>query len=125
MDQMAGGSSMLVTSHADRTVCLWDTRDDTSIISLTLPSAHTSFIPFVRAHPTSPHLIATGGHDGQLKIFDIRSPKQALLGVQRDYTKQEAAGGKKKEKLLAGDWDGEILAVGGEGCELEVYRGKV
>ena len=148
MDQMAGSSSILVTSHADRTVCLWDARDgqftltspghssrscspprrsfifvlsENSIISLTLPSAHASHIPFVRAHPTSQHLIATGGHDGELKIFDVRSPKQALLGVKRDE-KREIKG---EDKLLCGDWDGEIIGVGGEGCVLEVYRGKV
>ncbi|KAL7410122.1 WD40-repeat-containing domain protein [Mrakia frigida] len=121
MDQMAGSSSMLVTSHADRTVCLWDARDESAIISLTLPSAHASHIPFVRAHPTSQHLIATAGHDGELKIWDVRSPKQALLGVKRDENREI----KGEDKLLAGDWDGEILAVGGEGCILEVYRGKV
>lgn len=124
MDQLSplsSSSTLLLTSHADRTVSLWDARESTSIISLSFPSAHTSHIPVVRAHPTNPNGFFTAGHDGAIKVWDIRSPKQALLGVQRNLKEDK----KGKEKLLGGDWDGRIVAVGGESCELEVYQGNM
>ncbi|CDZ97377.1 Microtubule binding protein YTM1 (contains WD40 repeats) [Phaffia rhodozyma] len=121
MDLMAGTGNVLATSHADRTVSLWDTREESTVISLSFPSAHTSSIPLIRSHPTSSHLLFTAGHDGQIKIWDARSPKQALLGVKRELKEDK----KGMEKLLGGDWDGELLGVGGEACELEVYRGKI
>ena len=43
------------------------------------------------------------------------------MGVKRDENREI----KGEDKLLCGDWDGEIIGVGGEGCVLEVYRGKV
>jgi ribosome biogenesis protein YTM1 len=125
MDQLAplsASSTLLLTSHADRTVSLWDARESTSIISLSFPAAHSSQIPVVRAHPTNANSFFTAGHDGAIKVWDVRSPKQALLGVQRQAP---AKGNEGKEKLLGGDWDGKLVAVGGESCELEVYQGNL
>ncbi|KAJ9102454.1 hypothetical protein QFC21_002854 [Naganishia friedmannii] len=115
IDQMTG-SGTLATGHMDRTVCLWDTREATSLISLTLQTA--SPVPSLRAHPTSPYTLATGTYSGTLQIWDVRSPKQALFSVKR----QQKEG--KGERVLGVDWNGEVLVAGGEDGEVSVWSAR-
>ncbi|KAJ9106920.1 hypothetical protein QFC20_003929 [Naganishia adeliensis] len=115
IDQMAQ-SGTLATGHMDRTVCMWDTREAQSLISLTLSTA--SPVPSLRAHPTSQFTLATGTYSGNLQIWDIRSPKQALFSVRR----QQKEG--KGERVLGIDWNGEILVAGGEDGEVSVWSAR-
>ncbi|GHJ87698.1 hypothetical protein NliqN6_4100 [Naganishia liquefaciens] len=115
IDQMAQ-SGTLATGHMDRTVCMWDTREAQSLISLTL--ATSSPVPSLRAHPTSSFTLATGTYSGNLQIWDIRSPKQALFSVKR----QQKEG--KGERVLGIDWNGEVLVAGGEDGEVSVWSAR-
>lgn len=87
-----------------------------SLISLTLSTA--SPVPSLRAHPTSQFTLATGTYSGNLQIWDIRSPKQALFSVRR----QQKEG--KGERVLGIDWNGEILVAGGEDGEVSVWSAR-
>lgn len=87
-----------------------------SLISLTLSTS--SPVPSLRAHPTSSFTLATGTYSGNLQIWDIRSPKQALFSVKR----QQKEG--KGERVLGIDWNGEILVAGGEDGEVSVWSAR-
>ncbi|WVQ84238.1 ribosome biogenesis protein YTM1 [Cryptococcus sp. DSM 104549] len=119
----------LATGNMDRTICLWDTRQATSLISLTLPT--TSPVPSVTCHPTSPFTLASSTYSGVVQIWDVRSPKQALFSVSKAQTKSAEPARKVTkngkvlgERLLAVDWDGEVLVAGGEDGEVGVWRAR-
>ncbi|RXK36254.1 ribosome biogenesis protein YTM1 [Tremella mesenterica] len=119
-----GGNGVIVTGNMDRTVCLWDTRQGTSLISQTL---HTSSpVPSLRTHPTSSYTLSAITYSGQIQIWDIRSPKNALFAVQKSPPKRKVTKNGKVfgERLLAMDWDGEVVVAGGEDGEVGVWRAR-
>ncbi|ODO00032.1 ribosome biogenesis protein YTM1 [Cryptococcus amylolentus CBS 6273] len=123
-------NGVIATGSMDRTVCLWDTRQATSLISLTLPT--TSPVPSVTCHPTSPFTLASATYSGLVQIWDIRSPKSPLFTVSKAANK--AASGEARtvtkngkvlgERLLSVDWDGDVLVAGGEDGEVGVWRAR-
>jgi ribosome biogenesis protein YTM1 len=70
-------------------------------------------------------------YSGMVQIWDIRSPKSALFSVQksgktgtgtgREVTKN---GKRLGERLLAGDWDGEMVVAGGEDGEVGIWNAR-
>ncbi|WVQ97892.1 ribosome biogenesis protein YTM1 [Kwoniella sp. CBS 9459] len=116
----------LATGNMDRTICLWDTRQATSLISLTLPTS--SPVPSLKCHPTSSFTLASATYSGVVQIWDVRSPKHALFSISNTT---KSSGEKRKvtkngkvlgERLLALDWDGETLVAGGEDGEVGIWR---
>ncbi|WVN90766.1 ribosome biogenesis protein YTM1 [Cryptococcus depauperatus CBS 7841] len=119
----------LATGNMDRTICLWDTRQATSLISLTLPT--TSPVPSVTCHSTSPFTLASATYSGIVQIWDIRSPKSSLFTVSRAQSKtanpdrKATKNGKVLgERLLSVDWDGQVLVAGGEDGEVGIWRAR-
>ena len=82
-------------------------------------SGHTSQVNAVRAHPTSAVLVASASHDSTVRVWDARSPKQALFVVRRQPDPSKPAGA--ENKVLCLDWDGQLLAAGGEDRKLELH----
>ena len=114
--------NLLCTGSSDRLISFWDLRDSTTNISLTMPG-HTGPVSSVSAHPTSALLLASGSYDGTVRIWDARSPKQALFVLPLPPKEGGAEAGKKgEEKILAVDWDGERLAAGGEGARVVQWK---
>ncbi|WWC87073.1 uncharacterized protein L201_001959 [Kwoniella dendrophila CBS 6074] len=122
----------LATGNMDRTICLWDTRQATSLISLTLPT--NSPIPSLKTHPTSSFTLASATYSGLIQIWDIRSPKHSLFQIssstsssastmkeseRRKVTKNGKVLG---ERLLSLDWNGDLLVAGGEDGEVNIYN---
>lgn len=112
--------NLLLSGNADRTVCLWDTRETERVISLTC-TGHTASVAAVAAHPTSQLLFASAGFDGYTKVWDARSPKQALFSVQRQK-KQGPAPASAQNKVLCMAWNGQLIASGGEDGKLELLQ---
>jgi ribosome biogenesis protein YTM1 len=106
---------MYLAANFDTDICAFSPLAQ-SLISLTL--ATSSPVPSLRAHPTSSFTLATGTYSGNLQIWDIRSPKQALFSVKR----QQKEG--KGERVLGIDWNGEILVAGGEDGEVSVWSAR-
>ena len=147
MDQLAS-ANLLATGAMDRTLCLWDFRQDMTAISLIM-TGHTAAVSAVSAHPTEPLSLVSGSHDGTVRVWDARSPKQSLFVIKPTTTTTSnntsalasktngveggaasSASEKQKEvdrlkganKILAVDWDGKVLVCGGEGKEVFVFE---
>ncbi|TIB95567.1 WD40 repeat-like protein [Wallemia mellicola] len=109
--------STIVSGHVDRSIALWDMRASSNISQKLL--GHTSIVEAIHAHPTSPNHFASAGMDGNIKLWDIRSPKQSLFTVVR----KPSNGKKENEKKILGlAWDSQILASGGEDCALQLHE---
>ena len=111
--------NLLVTGNADRTITVFDMRDTTTIINMTL-TGHTSSVSAVSAHPTNPLLLCSGAYDGTVRVWDARSPKQALFSMTRNLRSKAKAPG----KLLCTAWNGELIAAGGEDRQLELFQSR-
>lgn len=108
----------------DRTVTLWDTRAAASVIAGTLQVG--SPVPSIACHPTSSFTLATATYGGAVQIWDVRSPKHALFSVRHQPSeRKETKNGKALgERLLAVDWDGEVLVAGGEDGEVGLWHAR-
>ena len=125
IDQWAANAT-LATGSMDRTVSLWDTREATSVISASLST--NSPVAALRCHKTSPFTLAAATYSGAIQIWDVRSPKHALFSAQKPgkpEPRQPTAKGKVfGERLLALDWDGEVIVAGGEDGEIGVWKAR-
>ncbi|WFD40028.1 ribosome biogenesis protein ytm1 [Malassezia japonica] len=125
LDVMHGAAArvQVVTGHMDHSMALYDFRDTTHN-AIAIANAHTAPVSAVRSHPTSSYLLASGAYDGRIKVWDVRSPKQALFALSQPLaTSQEAKKG--QTKLLSVDWtaDGNSVVAGGEDCRVSIYQG--
>lgn len=127
LDRMHGHAERaeLVTGHMDHSLALYDFRDRTTHTAIAIANAHAAPVSAVRSHPTSPFLFASGAYDGQMKVWDVRSPKQALFGLAAPRDTSRAAPEKERTKVLAVDWTpgGNSILAGGEDCRVSIYQG--
>lgn len=116
-------SGQLAAGSMDRTITLWDTRQAASVIAQTLNVG--SPVPAIACHPTSSFTLASATYGGTVQIWDVRSPKHALFSVRHEAGRKETKNGKSLgERLLAVDWDGEVLVAGGEDGEVGLWRAR-
>ncbi|CAO1617419.1 unnamed protein product [Parajaminaea phylloscopi] len=135
----SSSGARVVTGQMDRSICLWDLSSASSSATVVLPNAHAGPIYSVACHPQEPHLFATAGADGAVKIWDARSHKRALFSLQAPSKAGNANSGAKmgsgQHKLLACEWDrfsaeggvsteanGHIILAGGEDSTVNVFR---
>ncbi|KAG6856668.1 ribosome biogenesis protein ytm1 [Tephrocybe sp. NHM501043] len=109
-------SGTVIATSTDRSMTLYDTR---------LPSFDSpANAPITFMHPATPSCVApsqsrnkqqvvSGAYDGIVRLWDLRSTKGAVASF-----KPWAGDG---QKILSVEWEGEIVAVGGEGG-LEVWK---
>jgi ribosome biogenesis protein YTM1 len=111
----AGGSSSDVVAFggSDRVLRIWDTRGVAGEgLAIKAHNAHEGWISALAWRPGSGHQLASGGHDGALKLWDIRTPV-ALAAMSQH---EEGA------KVLDVAWAGAgTLLSGGSDCTLQVY----
>ncbi|KAL5478615.1 YTM1_2 [Sanghuangporus weigelae] len=115
---------ILAASSTDRTVRIFDSRT-----FISKPSSLTSSAPIIlqqastpatlSASPTNSHHVASGGYDGVVRIWDVRSTKGAVASFRAG----EGAEPEKRGdgKVLGLDWRNGVMAVGGE-AGLDIWR---
>lgn len=138
---------LLLSGHPDGSVRLWDISDplvsssslqpmtffagNPEIMKKRLTNLHKGWITGLAWSPRNENLFASTGHDGAVRIWDIRSEPSASvpqfilspgnsLKDDNNNNNEESTG-----KILALDWshDGSIR-FGGEDCKLYTYSTK-
>ncbi|GAA5965099.1 hypothetical protein JCM3765_004856 [Sporobolomyces pararoseus] len=113
--------SLLLTGSTDRLLSLFDLRTSSlSSISLSL-SGHTAPVSSVASHPTNGLMFVSASYDSTVKVWDARSPKQALFSLDMPQKEGKEVGA-EKDKILCVDWDGERIVAGGEGARVATWR---
>ncbi|KAH7103739.1 WD40 repeat-like protein [Auriculariales sp. MPI-PUGE-AT-0066] len=107
----------VVASSTDRTLSMVDLRANSS--APTPGFAHPVLPTVLTAHPTDGVRVASGATDGVVRVWDVRSTKEAVSS----FTAWNADNGKTKGgKVLGLSWGPSgILGVAGEGG-LEIWR---
>jgi ribosome biogenesis protein YTM1 len=109
-----GSSSSLVAfGGSDKVLRVWDTRGVSGEgVAVKAYAAHEGWISSVSWRPDSSCHVVTGGHDGAVKLWDIRTavPLGSLQQHQED-----------SKVLCVGWWGGQTLASGGSDCRVQLY----
>lgn len=76
------GRKFALTASADMSIRLWDC--ETCLVVRMLVPAHSQMVRDVAPHPTNEQIFLSCGMDGNVLLWDLRSPKPASC-VYRDY----------------------------------------
>ncbi|KAJ1976589.1 ribosome biogenesis protein ytm1 [Dimargaris verticillata] len=114
-------SPLIATGNADRLIRLWDPRSSENALVRQTLSSHRAWTSSVSWSLTSSHLLASGSYDGTVRLWDIRNPTQATYTFKPAATSTSDAEGAipptskgLDPKVLSVDWQGDLLASGGE-----------
>ncbi|KAI5953283.1 hypothetical protein KGF54_002654 [Candida jiufengensis] len=89
---VCGENSLIATASDQPFIRILDMKSTSSAHTL---SGHKGKTLSVKWHPTNPNLLASGGYDGEVRIWDIRRSKSLLcrLDMLRTNTSQTNTGG--------------------------------
>jgi hypothetical protein len=108
-------SNALVSASADGTVRVWDLHTGSELHKW---DAHTGGATDIVFHPTG--VLATGGRDGRVKVWDATGKPLADLGPAEDHIQRVGLTADAKT-AVSGDWSGAVrlwLVAGGSGTAL-------
>ncbi|EJD54212.1 WD40 repeat-like protein [Auricularia subglabra TFB-10046 SS5] len=104
--------STVVAASSDRTLNLLDTRSANAVVEPGF--GHPSLPTSLSAHPSDGVRVASGGTDGVVRIWDVRSPKTAVSSFELWR--------KEGKKVLSVSWGAAgVIGVAGEGG-VEIWR---
>jgi ribosome biogenesis protein YTM1 len=95
-----------LVASTDRTISMYDLRNPTTALNVAVTVLPHAATPSCIAHTASQHQFVSGAYDGVVRLWDLRSTKSAM-------TSFKVWDGCKK--ILAVDWAGGVVGVGGEG----------
>ena len=72
--EWAKDDTWIYTASGDTTLALWDTAYATRLARF---RGHTGSVKSLSVSPSSPHVLASGGRDGRLLLWDGRTPEEA------------------------------------------------
>ncbi|XP_013186859.1 ribosome biogenesis protein WDR12 homolog [Amyelois transitella] len=103
----------IITASADRHLRLYDPRSTESIVKATFTS-HTGWVQSVRWSTTRDTLFLSAGYDGQVKLWETRSPRTPLYDLSGH-----------EDKVLCCDWSNPSLLISGS-CDntLRIFKAK-
>jgi ribosome biogenesis protein YTM1 len=107
----SSSSNVVAFGGADRVLRIWDTRRVKGEgLAVKAYNAHEGWISSIAWRPGSAYQLATGGHDGSVKVWDVRSGVPLGSLVQHD-----------QKVLCVGWWGAQQLVSGGADCKLQLY----
>jgi ribosome biogenesis protein YTM1 len=108
-----GSSSVVAFGGSDRVLRVWDARGVSGEgLAVKAYAAHEGWISSLAWRPGSSYHLISGGHDGAVKMWDIRTA--VPLGTLQQH-KEDA------KVLCVGWWGSETLVSGGSDCKVQLY----
>ncbi|GBP65408.1 Ribosome biogenesis protein WDR12 homolog [Eumeta japonica] len=106
-------SNSIITASADRHIRLYDPRSQENIVKMTYTS-HMGWVQSVCWSKTYSTHFLSAGYDGQVKLWETRSPKTPLYDLSGH-----------EDKVLCCDWSNPALLVSGS-CDntLRIFKAK-
>ncbi|KAL4713983.1 hypothetical protein ACJJTC_005614 [Scirpophaga incertulas] len=106
-------NNSIITASADRHLRLYDPRSTESLVRTTYTS-HTGWVQSVCWSITRDTLFLSAGYDGQVKLWETRSPRTPLYDLSGH-----------EDKVLCCDWSNPSLLVSGS-CDntLRIFKAK-
>jgi WD40 repeat protein len=99
--------NVVFSGLTDSTIRQWDLRECSQV--KVYSETHTSWVSSISINPLNRNILASGGYDGLVAVWDIRGSKKPL---QKICT--------QKDKVMAVGWNGPQKIVSG-GCEGQLY----
>mmetsp|Transcript_47978 Transcript_47978/g.104397 ORF Transcript_47978/g.104397 Transcript_47978/m.104397 type:complete len:393 (-) Transcript_47978:91-1269(-) len=123
----AGDTQMLVSASADGTLAVWTTATGELDVRL---MGHLGAVTCVSVHPRLEELVATGGEDHTVRLWDLRDiqPGTVIAGISRDkplgynlahFTLKGHEAGVVKVRFCG---DGRLLASASKDCEVRIWN---
>jgi ribosome biogenesis protein YTM1 len=105
--------NLLACGSSARHITLHDPRSTTATTSSQL-IGHTNFVVSLSASPDNDYMLASGSHDGTVKVWDIRAQK-ALYTIKR-----ESKAPKGQDKVFAVNWESTNIISAGEDKKIQI-----
>ena len=80
---------VFASASVDRSIRVWDTRDR-SKSQVTVAAAHGSDVNVIAWNGLTPHTLASGGDDGRLRVWDLRTFVQPVADFSHHRCLHEA-----------------------------------
>ncbi|KAI9184259.1 ribosome biogenesis protein ytm1 [Blastocladiella emersonii ATCC 22665] len=127
---------LVASAHADPAIRLWDPRAQEATLVKARLLGHRNQVAQIAWSPSSPFHLASASLDGSVRVFDTRSPSQALHVVAHPTPLKDAAVVPTHEadhdaallpkapvaKRLCVNWAHGLVVSGGEDCMLNVWE---
>jgi len=105
-------SNVVALGGSDKVLRIWDSRAvKGEALAVRAYAAHEGWISSLAWRPSSSFHVASGSHDGTVKLWDIRTA--VPLGSLQQHSDAKV--------LCVGWWGKEVLVSGGADCKLQLY----
>ncbi|KAI0232828.1 ribosome biogenesis protein ytm1 [Massospora cicadina] len=125
---LSHSTNLVASGHADSTIRVWDPRaKESSVVKLSL-TGHLNWISSVQWQGSSQHRLISASYDGTIRIWDLRSKtSQFTLLHSPEFPKYDPRTISDdhpvfQNKVLALSVNGQLMASGGQDCQLKLYR---
>lgn len=105
--------NLIACGSSARHITLHDPRVDAATISQSQLIGHKNFVVSLDASPVNDYMLASGSHDGTVKVWDVRAQK-ALYTITRESG--------EKGKVFAVSWGEQGIVSGGEDKKIQINQ---
>ena len=119
------GLSLLAAGTTTGQIVLVDPRASAATIRVMTLRGHANMVAGLAPDPASQNRFVSGGYDGLVKVWDVRSKEKSVVSIERECMKglKGTPAGGEGVKVFGVAWDREVgIVAGGEDKKVEIHR---